>query len=372
MMSQPSFWTTEGFLPTHLAEIVEVVGVWIHAGINATKSGTNPAAMSTAAMDASLLEESAAETAESSALAQAEAKFKFGYVARLKTAALAEIKRQKHKDHSALIERRESLTESHTSEQLFKELLGGKTMSRGSLTPTEWQVLHQGVPAVPATLEFAKLLAWNASRDSGIFLHGCFKYSSISSNQLDAFANEINNFVSKTQSFLTTIMTYSGQKGIEFLESEIMGFVKGAETALVSAIEPKVDAIVNRVIDTVENELHGAPPDPATIIAKIKGELDSIMSGGASAAKSMAMIQLECLPGAGKGAADPSGVAKAASTASGVEGDMLMVFEEMRTLMGDLMALLPSAVSTVNGARSEVAMVAQMMTSIFATFGTGP
>merc|ERR1719375_2491617 len=37
------------------------------------------------------------------------------------------------------------------------------------------------------------------------------------------------------------------------------------------------------------------------------------------------------------------------------------------------MALLPSAVSTVNGARSEISKVAQMMTSIFATFGTlGP
>merc|ERR1719215_1728420 len=271
--------------------------------------GTNPAAMSTAAMDAALLEESAEESDESSdkpsdaslleetsatsALAQAEAKFKSGYVARLVSSAVAEIKRQKHQDHSALIERRESLTESHTSKHLFKELLGGKTMSRGSMTPTEWQVLHQGVPAVPATLEFAKFLAWNASRDSGIFLHGCFKYSSTSSNQLDAFANEIKNFVSKTQSFLTTIMSYSGKKGIEFLESEIMGFVKGAETALVSAIEPKVDAIVSRVIDEVEKELNGAPPDPATIIAKIRGELDSIMSGGSSTGSSMAMMQLE-------------------------------------------------------------------------------
>jgi len=107
--------------------------------------------------------------------------------------------------------------------------------------------------------------------------------------------------------------------------------------------------------------------DPAEIIAKIRGEIDSIMSGGASMEKSMAMLQLEVNA---EGAAVP---AKAEGAVASVEGDMLMVFEEMSTLMHDLMALLPSAVSTVNGARMEVARVAQMMTSIFATFGVlGP
>jgi len=386
MMSQPSFWTTEGFLPTHLASTVETVGQWIQAGINATKMGTNPAMLHTPqynplpsmpkkkmpkkqnsdkssdkASHASLLE----ETSGTNALAQAEAKFKSGYVARLQATAAAEIKRQKHQDHVALIERRESLTESHTSQHLFRELLGGKTMSKGSLNPTEWQVLHQGVPAVPATLEFAKFLAWNSSSASAVFLHDCFKYSSTSSNQLDAFANEIQNFVGMTQSFLTTIMSYSGEKGIMFLEGEILNFVKGAEIALVSALIPKVDAIVDSVVNEVQKTVGHS--DPLAVIAKVKGEIDSIMSGGASTGSSMAMLQLEVNAA---GAAVP---AKKEGAVAAVEGDVLMVFEEMHILMGDLMALLPSAVSTVNGARDEVSRVAQMMTSIFATFGTlGP
>jgi len=361
LMSQASFWTTEGFLPTRLPEIVTIVGGWIKAGINSTKSGTNPARLALAqeesdeslnSGDASLLEEST----EASALAKAEAKFTSGYIEGLKTTALAEIKRNKHKDHMAHIEHRESLTESHTSQHLFRELLGGKTMGK-PLTPTEWQVLHQGVPAVPATLEFAKFLAWNSSRDSGIFLEHCFKYSSTSSNQLDAFANEIKNFVGMTQSFLTTIMSYSGKKGIDFLESEIMGFVKGAETALVSAIEPKIEAVINSVIDHFEKM--GMPPDPEALLASVKGELEGILSGGSKGGASMALVQLDAA-----GAAAPAG---------GAESDILAVFEEMSTLLGDLMALLPSAVSTVSGARSEVAKVGQMMTSIFATFGTlGP
>merc|ERR1719482_958225 len=159
-------------------------------------------------------------------------------------------------------------------------------MSRGTLNPTEWEVLHQGVPAVPATLEFAKYLAWNCTRDSGIFLEHCMKYSSTSSNQLDAFANEIKNFVGMTQSFLTTIMSYSGKKGIDFLESEIMGFVEGAESALVSAIEPKVDAIINTVIDQYEKM--GLPTNPDDLLGEVEKELESLIAGGESMEKSLA------------------------------------------------------------------------------------
>ena len=35
----------------------------------------------------------------------------------------------------------------------------------------------------------------------------------VTGNQLDAFANEIQNFVGMIESFLTTISTYAGPKG---------------------------------------------------------------------------------------------------------------------------------------------------------------
>jgi len=70
-----------------------------------------------------------------------------------------------------------------------------------------------------------------------------------------------------------------------------------------------------------------------------------------------------------KKATAPAAKPKKATAAS----DMTSVFEEVRTLMNNLMALLPSAVATVNGARGDIVQVAQMMTSIFETFGTlGP
>jgi len=46
----------------------------------------------------------------------------------------------------------------------------------------------------------------------------------------------------------------------------------------------------------------------------------------------------------------------------------MVVFQEINTLMGDMMSLLPSAVSCVMTARSDICQVAQMMNSIFEMF----
>merc|ERR1711933_609635 len=69
------------------------------------------------------------------------------------------------------------------------------------LSLTEWGTLHASVPAVPATLQFAKFLSWNCSCDAGTYLRNVSEYTSTSSNQLDAFASDIQNFVAKVQSF---------------------------------------------------------------------------------------------------------------------------------------------------------------------------
>jgi hypothetical protein len=50
-----------------------------------------------------------------------------------------------------------------------------------------------------------------------------------------------------------------------------------------------------------------------------------------------------------------------------------VAFEEMKTLLQDLMALLPSAAQTINEARNEVVQVAHHMRGVFGTFGiSGP
>lgn len=191
-------------------------------------------------------------------------------------------------------------------------------------------------------------------------MHACFKYSSTSSNQLDAFANNIQTFVGKTQSFLSTVETYSGQSGIDYIEENIDSFVSGAEHALLAAIEPLVASIVKAVIEQAERA--GTPTDPDSIVKEVEKEFENIISGGASSTKSMVMLELERLQ-------DSDGRGSSSSTGN----TSMVVFEEISTLMSDLMALLPSAATTVGDARDEVESIAQTMNSIFEMFSTmGP
>jgi len=349
MMSKRSFWITEGFYPAHLPEIVELVGGWIKKGIEANKKKAyDPLAMANLQENAetSLLQ----ENTRVSALHAADALFQSGHVEKLKATAVSENAQAKHDEHLALIEHRESLEESHTSKHLFKELLGGKTMSKGHLTPAEWQCLHSGVPAVPATLEFARFLALNCSLDSELFLHSCFEYSSTSSNQLDSFANSVQGFVGKTSSFLATVQTYSGQPGIDYLNDEIKSFTDGAADALVKTITPLIQRVVASVV--AKTEKLGIKPDPEEILAEVKKELAEIMAGHMPAG--LAMLETKPVP------APP-------------EVESKVVFQQMHTLMGDLMSLLPSAAKTINLARGEVSEVGSVMQSIFATFAVkGP
>jgi hypothetical protein len=244
-----------------------------------------------------------------------------------------EIKRSTYRDQ---VEQRERLLgESATAISLFDAFLGGVTMSTGDflhgLTPTQWETLHAGVPAAPSTLRFAHFLAENCSRYADAYLHHVFDYTSSSSNQLDAFANHIQSFVSKVQSFLTTTKQYSGPHGIALLEAEFKGFVNGAEKSLVSAIEPVVAHVVDATMEKVKKE--GRSLDPQKLLQEVEAEMK-------------------------RGAGD---VSELVST-------HLVVFHDLQTLFANLMALLPSAVTTVKEARAEVVQVAQNIASIFNVF----
>jgi len=342
LLTSPEFWISQGFLPEGIGSVVDTLGGWIQTAINETENGTNPAALY-------LLQDGSSMTSMSQLKSKAEA-------------SLVQLKQQVREETAV---NREKLFESTSSRQLFHSLLGGKTMNKGNfldgLTPTEWETLHVGVPAVPATLEFAKFLSDNCTLDAAIYLHNVFEYTSTSSNQLDAFANDIQNFVVKVQSFLTTIETYSGPSGISYLESEFMSFVDGAESALISAIEPMIDNIITEVVDAVEKA--GKDVDPEQIIQEVEQEFESIIGGGSKpmSTKAVAALQEYAVSAVGQ------------STALKTKDASMEIFEEISTLLADLMNLLPSAVSTIKSARSEVCTVAQTMTSIFDVFAVkGP
>jgi hypothetical protein len=332
LLTSSAFWISQGFLPEGIGSVVDTLGGWIQAALNETDKGM------------SLLQDSATTASFAELKSKAETNFQ-------------QLKQRAREEHAV---KRDKLFQSTSARQLFHTFLGGKTMNKGNfldgLTPTEWETLHVGVPAVPATLEFAKFLSWNCTLDASIYLHNVMEYTSTSSNQLDAFANDIQNFVVKVQSFLTTIETYSGQSGIDYLESEFMSFVDGAESALISAVEPMIDNIITEVIDEVEKAGEGV--DPEKIIQEVEQEFESIIGGGSMkmSTKAMAALQEYSVSAAGQ------------STALVTKDASMEIFEEISTLLADLMNLLPAAVSTIEDARSEVCTVAQDMTSIFDVF----
>jgi hypothetical protein len=139
-----------------------------------------------------------------------------------------------------------------------------------------------------------------------------------------------------------------------------MSFVDGAENALISAIEPMIDNIITEVVDAVEKA--GKDVDPAKIIQEVEQEFESIIGGmKPKSTQALAALQEYAVSAVGQ------------STALKTKDASMEIFEEISTLLADLMNLLPSAVSTIKTARSEVCTVAQTMTSIFDVFAVkGP
>jgi len=98
-------------------------------------------------------------------------------------------------------------------------------------------VVNSGVPAVPATLEFAAFLSSNATATSSMFQSICFDYAQDSSSSMDSFANQVNGFIKRLQSFLNTMMKYSTPRAITEMQNNIKNFVKSAATDMVTAAE---------------------------------------------------------------------------------------------------------------------------------------
>merc|ERR1719265_308272 len=103
---------------------------------------------------------------------------------------------------------------STTSKMLFKQLLGGRTASRGS-NPDAAGAANSGVPAAPETLEFAQFLNNNASQNSKIYQDDCFIYTQASSNQMNSFGNQIKSMVAKLTNFIELMEEYSTPEGID-------------------------------------------------------------------------------------------------------------------------------------------------------------
>jgi len=153
------------------------------------------------------------------------------------------------------------------------------------------QAIKSGVPAVPATLEFARFLSNNASTNSQILQDTCFKYSSQSSSSMDSFATVIQGLVKKVQGFIAMMMKYSTPAGIDRLEKTVQNFATHALADAMKIVEKTIGRLVNKSIpligDAVMKAAHGLGDKIGDALGNIvkqpvqgvlKGPLTNVMS----------------------------------------------------------------------------------------------
>jgi hypothetical protein len=294
MMSDPEFWISEGFDIEEQPEVVEVATRWVTEAQHAQHAAPNLLQLFGKEAAIASMKEATTEALLSAMPAAAKALTK-RRVKRYKALKLRE-KAQRH----------ERLFASHTSRMLFNELLGGRTASGGGQSPAVEAAINAGVPAVPATLEFAMWLSWNASDTADRFQEACFEYSGQSSNTLNSFANQMKSMAARISSFLDTMMEHATPRGIQELEERVVTFLDSAADAIMDAIERNAGQRFHAEV---------RQPDANAAVSQIAGS-----------------------------------------------------FAQISFLLNSLNEMLPTVVEDLRFARRDVSAVSQNLNSIFATF----
>jgi len=233
----PSFWRSEGFDLDEQPSVVEQVTKWVAYAQRHGRS-TSAAILSTA---------SGAHVG-----------------ARLLVERRLQLLHQQ--DMQQQIQTWRSLTASQSHSNLIAALVGStyRAAALTALDPAVAQVVNSGVPAVPATLEFAAFLSSNATATSTMFQAICFDYAQDSSSSMESFANQVNGFIKRLQSFLGTMMKYSTERAITEMETSIKNFVNLAALDLVAAAEHSMNQ--TEVLLQLSSEAIAPPPDAESII----------------------------------------------------------------------------------------------------------
>jgi hypothetical protein len=294
LMSDPEFWVGEGFDIEDQPDIVEVATRWVTEAADAEHAAPSLRQLFGKEAAIASIKQATTEAILSAMPAAAKALTK-RRVKRFKAMKLRE-KAQRH----------ERLFSSHTSRMLFNELLGGRTASGGGQSPAVEAAINSGVPAVPATLEFAMWLSWNASDTADRFQESCFEYSGQSSNTLNSFANQMKSMASRISSFLDTMMEHATPRGIQELEERVVGFLDSAADEIMNAIERN---------SGVSFLTEARQPDASGAVAALEGS-----------------------------------------------------FSRITFLLTSLNDMLPTVVEDLRFARRDVSAVSQNLNSIFATF----
>jgi len=339
LMSDTDFWASEGFDPADQPTCVERVSKWTAASLIQTGSWTGlrklhsdmGVASNTTEVEVSLLQ--AGERSNTKRLIEM-----VGASARALTERNRHQYFQRYSEKAQM--RHESIMSTGTSRYLFNTLLGGQLALKAD--PMTESAVNSGVPAVPATLEFAKFLAWNATDSAAQWQSMCFNYSGMSSTPADAFATQIEGMVKKTQGFMSMLDEYAGPEGMDRLRNKSHGFVENAK-----------DQLINVLIGQLNGSMAGCwkycEPHPAEWDVKcgfVTCSECKMCSSGLSFAEELVEL---------------SGDAVQPIPDTGAWLEMVNMLEQVQ-------AILPPCIDNLKVARKEVSVVSKTLDSIFTTF----
>lgn len=349
MMSEPDFWVSEGFDLQDQPICISRVTTWFEAAeAEHPKKGLSLHVLGALQNESlrllSLPALKATSSAERSAL-----------VVRQRGRAFRTKRRAQHASELR------SYYTSSTSRVLRDQLLGGVAASCNSNDPATEMALNSGQPAVPATLEFAKFLSWNASDASNTFQKQCFAHSATSGSALDSFSNKIKGMVKKISTFLDQMKEYSTPQGIKRLEdtvakavddgaAQVINVLNGqidialdaAYPVVADAVQKKIDEVVPAVADKLDEfDLPKSDEIPPVVVDQLHDRFDP--------AKSLLKRR--------------SGVKAVAVRAEPPNPVVLL-----STLLGNLQAILPDVIKNLKDARQQVSAASEQMKSTFNTF----
>mmetsp|Transcript_17975 Transcript_17975/g.41960 ORF Transcript_17975/g.41960 Transcript_17975/m.41960 type:complete len:1056 (+) Transcript_17975:161-3328(+) len=241
LMSETDFWTAEGLPMADYPRCVERVTQWV---MNATDSAGG------------LLEDQGRLRDGLSAEALAAIPIT---ARRLASERTARLRRQEHQLQAS---RHQALLSTSTSRVISFRLLGGTMASDGFDPASVSETLHAGVTAQPETLEFARLLASNASSAATRFQKQCLGYTSQSSSPMDSITVTVQGMTKKFTTFLAMMEKYSTPSGMDALEAKVRDFAENAADDVKIVIKDKLGDFINKsgpaIVDAVEGAVQSA------------------------------------------------------------------------------------------------------------------
>jgi hypothetical protein len=147
----------------------------------------------------------------------------------------------------------EDLFGSESAQFILHHMFAGQraSVSKASSSNPALAATKSQILALPATLQFAKWLSWNASHTAKLFNAWSFKYQKTSSNAIDSFATQVQSMVKKIQGFIKMMMKYSTPEGIDQLENTLIDYAEAQMKAMLIVTEKRVSNLIARDGPTV-------------------------------------------------------------------------------------------------------------------------